>query len=300
MKKLLLLVMTGFFPNVGATSEIYQQYVCDNGHIYKAVEIVRAKMNSAAPCQVNYQKSSTASKQTLWSAQSDKNYCKRKAERFIKKLEESGFECHKQLKTRLTNSSDENVNLKWKRYVHDNYTASYPDGWLVFPSGMDTVTVFSPPDDKGFELIIVETGRHRHHVLEALGTKSKKCFPKDVVDFDPCYPWIRGLHKAFWILNQIDDDIDLNDYDESKYELRSIWGVSPDGVIEEQEAVYWSLDTISGITAYKMPALYDIPDQYFEINFSCIAKTRKLKIKYSNVCKQFFSRALAYRYRDKE
>jgi hypothetical protein len=65
--------------------------VCKNGENVRTITLVYNYESSENTCQVDYEKSSGV--QTLWTAITDKDYCLEKAEAFVTKQEDWGWNC---------------------------------------------------------------------------------------------------------------------------------------------------------------------------------------------------------------
>ena len=71
-----------------------QSYQCTFGELTRRVEIF-SEPGVAAPCEVHYYKDTEApgERQVLWQAQNDAAYCESKAQEFIVKLNDMGWDC---------------------------------------------------------------------------------------------------------------------------------------------------------------------------------------------------------------
>ena len=67
--------------------------VCKQGSATRIVSIVYADPGKAVPCEVLYEKSDAGTKQTLWRAPNQANYCEARAKAFVEKLETMGWVC---------------------------------------------------------------------------------------------------------------------------------------------------------------------------------------------------------------
>jgi len=83
-----------FILPVIAFAQDPQKYQCTSGELTRRVEIF-SEPGVAVPCEVHYYKDTEApgEHQVLWSAQNDAAYCAGKAQEFIAKLTEMGWNC---------------------------------------------------------------------------------------------------------------------------------------------------------------------------------------------------------------
>ncbi len=79
---------------VVAVAQDQQKYQCTSGELTRRVEIF-SEPGVAAPCEVHYYKDTEApgERQVLWSAQNDAAYCASKAQDFVAKLTDMGWDC---------------------------------------------------------------------------------------------------------------------------------------------------------------------------------------------------------------
>ena len=91
--KTLAIVVAMVLPALAAAQD-QQQYQCTFGELTRRVEIF-SEPGVAVPCEVHYYKDTEApgDRQVLWSAQNDAAYCAGKAQDFVAKLTEMGWEC---------------------------------------------------------------------------------------------------------------------------------------------------------------------------------------------------------------
>ncbi len=77
-----------------SSSLLAETYVCKHGDQERTIAIVYANADSAAPCEVTYDKGEGA--ESLWQAQNDVSYCEEKAAAFVEKQRGWGWDCNKQ------------------------------------------------------------------------------------------------------------------------------------------------------------------------------------------------------------
>ena len=65
--------------------------VCTNGQQERMVSIIYQDQDAKVPCDVEYTKNGQT--ETLWHAENEYGYCQEKAEEFIQKLNELGWQC---------------------------------------------------------------------------------------------------------------------------------------------------------------------------------------------------------------
>lgn len=77
-----------------AFAQDQQSYQCTFGELTRRVEIF-SEPGVAVPCEVHYYKDTEApgERQVLWQAQNDAAYCASKAQDFIVKLNDMGWDC---------------------------------------------------------------------------------------------------------------------------------------------------------------------------------------------------------------
>ncbi len=73
------------------------RYSCAQQGLTRRIEVYYLNAPEAVPCEVNYYKDSEVpdTKQTLWQAQSSQGYCEDKAQGFVAKLSNWGWDCNK-------------------------------------------------------------------------------------------------------------------------------------------------------------------------------------------------------------
>ncbi len=73
------------------------RYSCAQQGLTGRIEVYYLNAPEALPCEVNYYKDSEVpdTKQTLWQAQSSQGYCEDKAQGFVAKLSNWGWDCNK-------------------------------------------------------------------------------------------------------------------------------------------------------------------------------------------------------------
>ncbi|BFM15873.1 hypothetical protein R50073_20560 [Maricurvus nonylphenolicus] len=73
------------------------RYSCSNQALVRRLEIDYLNAPEQVPCEVNYYKDTEMpdTKETLWQAQNTQGYCEDKAQGFIAKLSNWGWECEK-------------------------------------------------------------------------------------------------------------------------------------------------------------------------------------------------------------
>lgn len=73
------------------------RYSCAQQGLTRRIEVDYLNAPGVIPCEVNYYKDSEVpdTKQTLWQAQSSQGYCEDKAQGFVAKLSNWGWDCNK-------------------------------------------------------------------------------------------------------------------------------------------------------------------------------------------------------------
>lgn len=73
------------------------RYSCAQQGLTRRIEVYYLNAPEAVPCEVNYYKDSEVpdTKQTLWQAQNSQGYCEDKAQGFVAKLSNWGWDCNK-------------------------------------------------------------------------------------------------------------------------------------------------------------------------------------------------------------
>ena len=91
--KHLAILLTAFFPGLVLAQGV-QTYNCTYGELERRVEILH-ETAASVPCEVHYYKDTEApgEQQVLWSATQEAGYCEARAEEFIAKLTEWGWNC---------------------------------------------------------------------------------------------------------------------------------------------------------------------------------------------------------------
>ena len=94
MHRSTLAIIAAIILPVVAVAQDAQKYQCTSGELTRRVEIF-SEPGVAVPCEVHYYKDTEApgERQVLWSAQNDAAYCASKAQQFIEKLAEMGWDC---------------------------------------------------------------------------------------------------------------------------------------------------------------------------------------------------------------
>ena len=84
------------FTALFASSPLFanETYICKHGNQERTISIVYANADSAAPCEVTYDKG--AGTESLWQAKNDVSYCEEKAAEFVEKQRGWGWDCNKQ------------------------------------------------------------------------------------------------------------------------------------------------------------------------------------------------------------
>ena len=89
-----LTFVAAFILPVLSIAQDQHSYQCTSGELTRRVEIF-SEPGVAVPCEVHYYKDTEApgERQVLWQAQNDAPYCASKAQEFIVKLTEMGWDC---------------------------------------------------------------------------------------------------------------------------------------------------------------------------------------------------------------
>jgi len=84
------------FTALFASSQVLanENYVCKQGNQERTIAIVYANADSAAPCEVTYDKGEGS--ESLWQAKNDASYCEEKVAAFVEKQRGWGWDCNKQ------------------------------------------------------------------------------------------------------------------------------------------------------------------------------------------------------------
>ena len=75
------------------TSHATAVTVCTMGELSRSVEVIYSQPGHPVPCEVVYEKPNEGGLQTLWRANNEVGYCEAKAEAFVEKLRNMGWQC---------------------------------------------------------------------------------------------------------------------------------------------------------------------------------------------------------------
>lgn len=92
-EKLLTVLLVAIIPSL-SFGQGSQNYQCSYGDLQRRVEVLY-ETGMTLPCEVQYYKDTEApgEMQVLWRAMNEAGYCERKAEAFIAKFVEAGWNC---------------------------------------------------------------------------------------------------------------------------------------------------------------------------------------------------------------
>jgi hypothetical protein len=107
-----LAFIAAIFLPVLAIAQDQQSYQCTSGELTRRVEIF-SEPGVAVPCEVHYYKDTEApgERQVLWRAQNDAAYCASKAQEFIAKLNDMGWDCGQQAEVDEPVDADESESV---------------------------------------------------------------------------------------------------------------------------------------------------------------------------------------------
>lgn len=92
--KLILVSLTALVPGL-ALGQAVTSYQCSLEQMQRRIEIL-SEPGVSVPCEVHYYKDteSPGTRQVLWTATTEAGYCVARAEEFVAKLREWGWECN--------------------------------------------------------------------------------------------------------------------------------------------------------------------------------------------------------------
>ena len=92
-ERIVIALMAVTLPGIAAAQDA-GKYQCSYGELQRRVEIAH-EPGVQVPCSVHYYKDTETpdEQQVLWSAERDAQYCQTKAEEFVAKLEDWGWDC---------------------------------------------------------------------------------------------------------------------------------------------------------------------------------------------------------------
>ena len=98
MKTKALLLMMGVMGVTGiAQANDNYSFTCKHQKEERKIDVVYLQRESSLPCEVKYTKGGV--EETLWNANYTKGYCEQKAEEFVKKQQNWGWNCNKSQST---------------------------------------------------------------------------------------------------------------------------------------------------------------------------------------------------------
>lgn len=93
MKKLVTFCLLISSSMIVSSAFADETYLCSSGQNERVISVVYQDQGEKVPCEVQYQKDDTT--ETLWDAKSEVGYCEEKAQAFVQKQLDWGWQCDK-------------------------------------------------------------------------------------------------------------------------------------------------------------------------------------------------------------